>query len=304
MGMITQYNRLLEGSRKVCDLRAYLEMPDTPPPTEPLPPPPLDVPPSIAFEEVSFGYELGKPVLDHVSFRIEAGQRLALVGVNGSGKTTLVKLLCGFCRPWSGRILLGGVDIARIPREQLYRAYSAVFQEFPTFPFTLAENVGMTTGEALDKNRVWDCLDAAGLGDFVRDLPRGIDAPMSKVSQDDGVVLSGGQQQRLILARALYKAAPVLLLDEPTAALDPIAESALYEAYATFTRDRTALYISHRLASTRFCDRVILLESGHVLEEGTHEALLKRGGAYARMFETQSRYYKDHPEGGTEHEAV
>ncbi|HML47529.1 MAG TPA: ABC transporter ATP-binding protein, partial [Clostridia bacterium] len=302
--ILTQYNRLLEGNRKVCDLRAYLEMPDTPLPADPLPPPPLDTPPSIVFEDVSFGYEPGKPVLDHVSFCIEAGQRLALVGVNGAGKTTLVKLLCGFYKPWSGRILLGGADIARIPREQLYTAYSAVFQEFPIFPFSLAENVGMTTGDALDKQRVCDCLDAAGLGDFVRSLPQGVEESMLKVYDEDGVVLSGGQQQKLILARALYKAAPVLLLDEPTAALDPIAESALYEAYAAFTRDRTALYISHRLASTRFCDRVILLESGRILEEGTHEALLKAGGAYAKMFETQSRYYRDHPEGGEAHEAV
>lgn len=303
-GILIHCNRLLEGSRKVCDMRAYLEMPDTPAPADPLPPPPLNAPPSIAFEDVCFGYEPGKPVLEHVSFRIEAGQRLALVGVNGAGKTTLVKLLCGFYKPWSGRILLGGVDIGRISREQLYTAYSAVFQEFPIFPFTLAENVGMTAGAALDKRRVLECLDAAGLGEFARSLPQGVDAPMLKVISDEGVVLSGGQQQRLILARALYKAAPVLLLDEPTAALDPIAESALYEAYAAFTWDRTALYISHRLASTRFCDRVILLEGGRVLESGTHEALVKAGGAYARMFETQSRYYKDHPEGGAEHEAV
>ena len=217
------------------------------------------------------------------------------MGLNGAGKTTLVKLLCGFYDPTAGRVLLNGTDIREFNRREYYSLFTAVFQKFSVLEVTLAENVAQTA-ENIDEARVWDCLEKAGLGERVRSMPDGLQTHIGRQVYEDGILLSGGEMQRLMLARALYKNAPVLLLDEPTAALDPIAENDIYQKYAAMTEGRTSVFISHRLASTRFCDRILLIDGGGIAEQGSHESLLALGGKYAELFEVQSKYYREEDE--------
>lgn len=247
----------------------------------------------LRLEDVSFTYPGGeKPLFQHLDLTIRPGEKLAVVGLNGAGKTSLVKLLCGFYDPDEGRVLLNGQDIREFDRREYYGLLSAVYQDFSLMDTTIAENIACSTQD-IDLDRVRHCLDQAGLGDFVASLPRGLDTPVGREVYLDGVLFSGGQTQRLILARALYKDGPILVLDEPTAALDPIAENDIYMKYSDMTHGKTSLFISHRLASTRFCDRIIFLSDGEIAEEGTHEELLARGGAYAQLFEIQARYYQE-----------
>ncbi|MGN1026780.1 MAG: ABC transporter ATP-binding protein [Faecousia sp.] len=247
----------------------------------------------LKLENVTFRYPgTEKPLFEHFNLTICPGEKVAVVGLNGAGKTTLVKLLCGFYDPEEGRVLLNGVDIREYNRQDYYKLLSAVYQDYSVLDVTVAENVAQEQ-ENIDLQRVNDCLDKAGLMDFVSQLPQGLQTHVGRDVYLDGVLFSGGQTQRLMLARALYKDGPILVLDEPTAALDPIAESDIYQKYNEMTAGKTALFISHRLASTRFCDRILYLEDGKILEEGTHQELLNRGGAYAKLFEIQSRYYQE-----------
>lgn len=245
---------------------------------------------SIEFQDVSYAYPGGKQIFDHFSLRIEPGEKIALVGLNGAGKTTLVNLMCGLFRPDAGRVLLNGCDIRNFTQEQLLAFFSPVFQDNFLMPTTLGENVAPCTPE--DKDRIWHCLELAGLAAEAKGWPQGLDTPMTRVAYEEGLELSGGQKQKLYLARMLYRNAPVALLDEPTSALDPLAESEVYQQYAQFVEGRTSVFISHRLASTRFCSRILLLENGTVTEEGTHEELMRKRGAYYELFSVQSRYYK------------
>ena len=274
------------------DARAFLECSDTPEPENPSELPPLDSAIAISFRNVDFSYgeESGK-LLDNFNLEIKAGEKIALVGVNGAGKTTIVKLLCGFYTPDSGEVLINGVNIKNFRKKDLYKLFSAVFQDIVIMPFTVAENVSMSITEESDTGRIWDCLETAGLRDDIEKHPDGIETVMTRELEENGVVLSGGQQQKLLMARALYKDAPLLILDEPTAALDPIAESETYEMFHGISKSKTALYISHRLASTRFCDRIIFLKDGRAAETGSHSELMQKGGEYANMFEIQSHYY-------------
>lgn len=228
-------------------------------------------------------------IFRHFNLTIHGGEKVALVGVNGAGKTTFVKLLCGIYEPQEGRILLNGIDRREFPRAEVYRLFSAVFQEKFLPPFLIGESVSLQAD--WNREKVWKALEDAGLKDSFTE--RGItpDSYYGKDIDEAGVELSGGQEQRFLLARALYKDAPILVLDEPTAALDPIAESEIYDSYLKFSEHKTAVFISHRLASTRFSDRILLLEGGKVLEEGTHEELMARGQRYAEMFQVQSSYY-------------
>jgi ATP-binding cassette subfamily B protein len=194
--------------------------------------------------------------------------------------------------PTEGKVLLNGKDIREFNRRSYYDLFSAVFQEFSVLDVTVAEQIAQTT-ENIDYDRIVDCIDKAGLTDMIAKLPKGLQTHVGREVHLDGVLFSGGQMQRLMLARALYKDGPILLLDEPTAALDPIAENDIYIKYSEMTHGRTSMFISHRLASTRFCDRIIFVTDGGIKEEGTHESLLELGGEYAKLFEVQSRYYQE-----------
>lgn len=253
----------------------------------------------IRLDNVSFRYpKADKDTLSHINLTVHPGEKLAIVGLNGAGKTTLVKLVCGFLDPTEGRILLNGEDIRKFNRNDYYALFSAVFQEFSVLDVTVKENVAQCV-DGIDETRVWQCIDKAGLTEKIQSLPKGIETHLGRRVFKDGVEFSGGQTQRLMLARALYKNAPILVLDEPTAALDPIAENDIYQKYNDMTHGRTSFFISHRLASTRFCDRIIFVDSGKIAEEGTHDELLKNGGGYAYLFEVQSKYYRSDNQDGT-----
>lgn len=252
----------------------------------------------IRLENAAFRYPgAEKDTLSHINLTIRPGEKLAIVGLNGAGKTTLVKLICGFLDPTEGRVLLNGEDIRGYNRRDYYTLFSAVFQDFSVLEASVAVNVAQRV-DGIDEQRVWDCLRQAGMTQKVQSLPQGIRTNIGREVYEDGVELSGGQLQRLMLARALYKDGPILALDEPTAALDPIAESDIYIKYNEMTQGRTSLFISHRLASTRFCDRILFIAEGMIAEEGTHDSLLAMGGEYAKLYEVQSQYYK---EGGEHH---
>jgi len=247
----------------------------------------------LKLENVSFCYPGAETdTVHHLNLTVHPGEKLAVVGLNGAGKTTLVKLLCGLFDPTEGRVLLNGRDIREFNRRSYYGIFSAVFQEFSILDVTVAENIAQTNLN-IDYDRVKKCIEMAGLEKTVQELPEGLETHVGREVYLDGVLFSGGQTQRLMLARALYKDGPVLMLDEPTAALDPIAENDIYMKYNDMTAGKTSVFISHRLASTRFCDRIIFLKDGRIAEEGTHDTLIAMNGEYASLFEVQSRYYQE-----------
>ena len=299
--VVNSFGQLNGANLQMNDLRAFFDQTDEPEPEHPAVLSDLHGS-SIEFRDVSFSYEGGKRVLDHFNLTICPGEKIALVGVNGAGKTTLVKLLCGFYRPDSGEIRVGGVRLDRLRKQDRFRLFSAVFQDVFLPPFSVAETISLQPAGRTDRARVESCLKKVGLWERIASLPYGIDTPMTRETEEQGVVLSGGQRQKLLMARALYRDAPVYILDEPTAALDPIAESETYEQFRTMADGKTVLYISHRLASTRFCDRIVLLENGRAAEEGTHDTLLRSGGRYAELYEMQSRYYRE--KGAAENEGA
>ncbi len=247
----------------------------------------------IRLENVSFRYPgADKDTLTGINLTLHPEEKIAVVGLNGAGKTTLIKLVCGFLNPTTGRVLLDGKDIRDYNRADYYTMFSAVFQEFLLLPGTIAENIAQTD-ENIDMSRVKLCAQKAGIAEKTAALSDGYETHLNRQVYEDAIMLSGGETQSLMLARALYKDAPFIVLDEPTAALDPIAESRMYEKYNELTRGKSSIYISHRLASTRFCDRIIMLGNAGIIEEGTHEELLKQGGEYSKLYEIQSRYYRE-----------
>ena len=252
------------------------------------------MPLELKFEDVVFSYPgADKKVFDGISFVIEKGESLALVGLNGAGKTTLVKLITGLYKPDSGKIYYNGMDSNRFSQEDKFKLFSVVFQDINPLAFTVAENVAANI-EEIDRNRVKEKLEEVGLLEKIESLPKGIDTMMYKIIDEDGIVLSGGENQKLIIARSLYKRdTSMLIFDEPTSSLDALAEEQIYRELESMMEGRTTLFISHRLASTRFCDRIMLIDEGKIKEVGTHDELLDRDGMYCHMYETQGKYYKE-----------
>lgn len=291
-GMFDAINKIRENCLKVNNFMEFITYPEPFKFEEGEPVPRADKY-EIRLENVSYTYPgADKKILDGFNLTIHKGEKLAMVGMNGAGKTTVVKLICGFLDPDEGRVLLNGKDVRDFNRRDYYSLFSAVFQQFSIIDSTIAQNIAQTVDD-IDYDRLNDCIEKAGLTKAISELPKGLETHLGRDIYEDGVLLSGGQTQRLILARALYKNAPILVLDEPTAALDPLAENDIYMKYNRMCAGKTSVFISHRFASTRFCDRVVFVKDGRAAEVGTHEELIRLGGDYARLFEVQARYYKD-----------
>ncbi len=242
----------------------------------------------FAFHDVSFSYPgTNIPVLEHVTLSFAVGEKTALVGRNGAGKTTLIKLLCRLYEPTSGYITLNGIDIRKYSYKEYTQAFSVVFQDFHLFSLPLDENIA--AGTEIDEAALQSSLAKVGLTGRVQQLPQGVRTRLYN-NNGSGVDLSGGEAQRTAIARALYKDAPFVILDEPTAALDPIAEAEIYEQFSQMTAGKTAVYISHRMSSCKFCDRIIVLDHGRIAEDGTHDTLLANHGIYGNLYETQAQY--------------
>ena len=247
---------------------------------------------TIQFEHVSYHYpDNDKEVLHDISMTLHSYETIALVGVNGAGKSTFIKLLLGLYTPSQGRILLNGIDIQELDKTSYYALFSAVFQEPCVLATSIAQNVACQIH--YDKEKVIQALKKAQLLDKVKSLPHGIDTVLTKNLDSSGIELSGGQTQNLMLARAIYQDQAILILDEPTSALDPIRESKMYESYHQLMQNKSSVFISHRLASTRFCDTIYLLAHGQIIESGDHDSLMKQQGMYYRMYEMQAKYYKE-----------
>lgn len=291
-GILEQFTQLHKESLGLSTVREYLDLPEQFRFEGGVPIPKADTY-ELRLENVSFRYPgTQEDILRDLDLTLRPREKVAVVGLNGAGKTTLVKLLCGFYDPDGGRVTLNGIDIRQFNRREYYRLFSAVFQDFSELDITVSQAVAQAVDD-IDLEKVKTCIQKAGLTEQIEALPKGYDTHLGKKVYMDGVQLSGGQTQRLMLARALYKDGAFLVLDEPTAALDPIAENDIYRKYHEMTAGKTSLFISHRLASTQFCDRILFLQDGVITEEGTHDELIARKGGYAKLFDVQARYYQE-----------
>lgn len=297
--IITSLAKVNQISLNVCDFREYLELEEyeMEQETEKL----IlgkDQPCKIELEDVSYRYESEeKETLKNINLVINPGEKIALVGANGAGKTTFVKLICGLYTPTTGKISVEGHDLSKVNKNTYYRYLAPVFQDIRLLPLSIKQNIILCREHEVDEEHLLKCLKLSGMDEVIKKFPEGLNTLLIRDMHEKAVQLSGGEEQKLMLARALYKDVPIMILDEPTAALDPIAENAMYLKYNELTAHKTSIFISHRLASTRFCDRIILIENGEIVEMGTHEELLALGKKYANMFEVQAKYYKEQEEG-------
>lgn len=246
---------------------------------------------SIEFKDISFAYpQSDKTVLNNISFKVSKGENIAIVGENGAGKTTLIKLLCGLYKTDKGEIIINSKSSSEFEKGEYFSLFSPVFQDYSFLPLTVAQNIAASLD--FDEEKVISSLKSAGIYDKIKSLPNGINTKMIKEINKDAEDFSGGEKQKLLLAKAVFKNAPVLILDEPTAALDPIAENELYLKYNELTKGKISFFISHRLSSTRFCDKIFFISNGKIAESGTHEELMALKGKYYRMYQLQSYYYQ------------
>ena len=254
----------------------------------------LKYPLTIEFKDVTFSYpHAEKPTIENLSFKIEQGEKIALVGNNGAGKTTIIKLLCRLYQPESGVIYINDIDISSFNIDEYMSLLSVVFQDSEPLSLTIENIIACSQKEDVGKKKLWSSIAEAGLKEKVASLKNKEETYITKMFDKSGIRLSGGETQKLMLARSLYKNAPLLILDEPTAALDPIAEESLYLKYENLIKDSTSIFISHRLSSTKFCDRILFLEDGAIVEEGSHENLMMLHKKYREVFDIQAKYYKE-----------
>ncbi|WP_281628194.1 ABC transporter ATP-binding protein, partial [Traorella massiliensis] len=253
-----------------------------------------EIPIEIEFKNVSFRYpNTERYILKDFNFKIHAKEKLAIVGTNGAGKTTIVKLICGLFEPESGEILINGISMKEFCKQEYYKMFSAVFQDFEIYAGTILENVIGNDIDESSKKRGKMCLNRVGLKEKIESLPSGYDTPLVKSIDPEGVDLSGGQKQKIAIARALYKNGNVVILDEPTSALDALAEADIYQSFDDLVSNKTAIYISHRLSSTKFCDKIAFFDENGLQEYGTHEELMALKKGYYHMFEVQGQYYQE-----------
>lgn len=246
---------------------------------------------NLEIKNVSFKYpDTEEYILKNINLKLKIGERLALVGMNGAGKTTLIKILLRLYEPTEGEILLNGINIRLYDYREYMKIFSVVFQDYQLFDFPLDENISGSSDP--DKERVRDALDKMRIMDRVDSMKNGIHTSLNH-EIEDGESLSGGEAQKIAIARALYKDAPFVILDEPTAALDPLSEAEIYENFRELVGGKTSIYISHRMSSCRFCDRIVVMDNGEIKEQGTHDELMNLGGTYEKLFSTQARYYKN-----------
>lgn len=300
-GILKGFGELHQFSLELSSVRSYIEAP------EPFRmeggkaiEPDTSLPYTLELRDVSFRYPNTETwALRHVNMKFQVGSRLAVVGENGSGKTTFIKLLCRLYDPTQGEILLNGIDIRKYSYRQYIDLFSVVFQDFQLLAFPLGQNVAAAV--EVDKGRAARCLEMAGFGKRLAALPQGLETPLYKEFDESGVQVSGGEAQKIALGRALYKDAPFVVLDEPTAALDPVAEMEVYENFDKIVGDKTAVYISHRLSSCRFCDDIAVFDHGHIVQQGSHDALVEAPGKYQELWHAQAQYYaKQEKEPGAE----
>lgn len=301
-GIVKNLNELNSISLEINDLRDYLEMKDKMnkglgvalPKT-------YELPCDIELKNLYYKYPGAKDyTIKDINLHIKKGEKLALVGLNGAGKTTLVKLICGLYTPTKGEIYINGVESSYYNRDEYYTLFSIVFQDTYLLPISIEKNIALVPEEVIDDEKMDGVLNMSGFMEKVRTLPKGKNTLLVKSVFDDAIELSGGETQKLMLARALYKDAPIIILDEPTAALDPIAENEIYQKYNELMKKHTSIFISHRLSSTRFCDRIVFIDDGRIVEEGDHYNLMEKGGKYKKIYDMQSHYYKDNV-GGEEY---
>lgn len=294
-GIVKNINELNAIALDTNDLREFLEMEDNMNRDKGIAlPKSYELPCDIELKNLYYKYPGAEDyTIKDINFHIKKGEKLALVGPNGAGKTTLVKLICGLYTPTKGEIYINGKKSSLYNRDEYYSLFSIVFQDTYLLPVSIEKNIALQLEEEIDDEKMDSVLNMSGLMPKIRSLPNGKKTLLVKSVYSEAIELSGGETQKLMLARALYRDGPIIILDEPTAALDPIAENEIYQRYNELTQDHTSIFISHRLSSTRFCDRIVFMEDGRIVEEGDHYTLMEKGGKYREIYDMQSHYYKD-----------